>query len=85
VGEGLQPMPWQRTDDPEKVNKRSDKHIPISRCSSIVALSLSGNPIATLKNVARRARIEEGFIYDTWAPVRSNIILQIKLESTDSI
>jgi hypothetical protein len=73
VGEGLEPMPWQRTD--ENHNKSGDKkdqntdHIPISRCSSVIALSLSGSHIKKLRNAARRVETQYGFIYDPWAPV----------------
>ncbi|EDN97187.1 hypothetical protein SS1G_11712 [Sclerotinia sclerotiorum 1980 UF-70] len=42
-------------------------HIPISRCNSVVALSLSGEPIRKLRNPARRARTDYGYVYDPWA------------------
>ncbi|PBP20018.1 hypothetical protein BUE80_DR009146 [Diplocarpon rosae] len=67
VGEGIQPMPWQRSDSAEKVLKKSKEHIPISRCSSVVALFLGGLPVRKLRNAARRATTKYGFVYDPWA------------------
>ena len=60
-------MAWQLTD---KVPKTSEEHIPLARCSSVVALSLSGYCIKKLRNTQRRAKTQEGSIYDPWAPVR---------------
>ena len=60
------PFSWQSHDDP---TIRTDKtHIPITSCSSVVALSLSGSPVATLKNRSRRKKAIEGNIYDPFAP-----------------
>ncbi len=73
VGEGVQPMPWQKADIPEKIQTRPDNHIPISRCNSIVALSLSGDPVKRLRNNTTKARNEHtvhGQVYDPWGPVR---------------
>ncbi|PBP25214.1 hypothetical protein BUE80_DR003680 [Diplocarpon rosae] len=67
VGEGVQPMPWQRSDSAEKVLKKSKEHIPISRCSSVVALFLGGLPVRKLRNAARRAKTKYGFVHDPWA------------------
>ncbi|QSZ31177.1 hypothetical protein DSL72_000740 [Monilinia vaccinii-corymbosi] len=64
VGEECQPMPWQLAD---KTPSTSKDHIPISRCNSVVALSLSGGPIRKLRNSARRARTDHGYVYDPWA------------------
>ncbi|RAL60004.1 hypothetical protein DID88_000630 [Monilinia fructigena] len=64
VGEECQPMPWQLAD---KTPSTSKDHIPISRCNSVVALSLSGDPIRKLRNPARRARTDYGYVYDPWA------------------
>ncbi|KAJ8063454.1 hypothetical protein OCU04_007330 [Sclerotinia nivalis] len=64
VGEECQPMPWQLAD---KRPSTSKDHIPISRCNSVVALSLSGDPIRKLRNPARRARTDYGYVYDPWA------------------
>ncbi|KAG0647248.1 hypothetical protein D0Z07_7222 [Hyphodiscus hymeniophilus] len=64
IGDGCAPMPWQLTDI---IPKKSSEHIPISRCSSIVALSLTGGYIKKLKNSARRAKTQYGYVYDPWA------------------
>ncbi|KAE9369731.1 hypothetical protein N431DRAFT_52754 [Stipitochalara longipes BDJ] len=71
VGEGLQPMPWQQSDTAERLQNRPHDHIPISRCCSVVALSLSGDPVKRLRNNTRKARKEHtdhGNVYDPWAP-----------------
>ncbi|KAL2072100.1 hypothetical protein VTL71DRAFT_11443 [Oculimacula yallundae] len=68
VGDEVQPMPWQRSDSAEKILRKGEGHIPISRCSSVVALSLGGYPIRKLRNPARKARTRNGFVYDPWAP-----------------
>lgn len=60
-------MPWQLTDT---IPKKKDEHIPIARCSSVVALSLSGDCVKGLNNTQRRAKTKRGYIYDPWAPVR---------------
>ncbi len=74
VGKDLIPIPWQKTHDTEKMKKRPDKHFQISRCTSVVALSLSGKAVSKLRNVARRAKKQEGLIFDTWAPVNQQYI-----------
>ncbi|KAM3081780.1 hypothetical protein ACMFMG_005226 [Clarireedia jacksonii] len=63
VGEECQPMPWQLADH----DNTSKDNIPISRCSSVVALSLAGEPIRRLRNPARHARTTNGYVYDPWA------------------
>jgi hypothetical protein len=70
VGDEVQPMPWQTSDSAERLLDPPDGHIPISRCSSVVALSLSGSHIKKLKNASRRATTQYGYVYDPWAPVR---------------
>jgi hypothetical protein len=65
IGEECEPMAWQLADQERGVK---DGHIPISRCSATVALSLVGEPMRTLKNSARRAVTQHGFIYDPWSP-----------------
>ncbi|RDW67859.1 hypothetical protein BP6252_09255 [Coleophoma cylindrospora] len=67
LGPGCEAMPWQVSDKAKATS--SPAHIPISRCSSVVALSLSGAPVRKLKNVSRRKRTTvNGYLYDTWAP-----------------
>ncbi|RDL37757.1 Magnesium transport protein CorA, transmembrane region [Venustampulla echinocandica] len=65
IGEECSPMSWQQTD---RARKRHDGHIPITRCSSVVALALIGEPIRKVKNSARRAKTQYGYIYSPWAP-----------------
>jgi len=58
-------MPWQIA---ARSSSESIDCFPISRCSSITALSLSGNSIRTIDNTQRRTKTARGYIYDTWAP-----------------
>lgn len=67
VGDACQPKPWQKSDNDLTSNQ---DHIPLSTCSSIVALSLSGPPINTLKRRSRKAKTIIGQIYDPFAPWR---------------
>jgi CorA-like Mg2+ transporter protein len=67
VGGDRQPMPWQSSDKDLQTTKT---HIPISSCSSIVALSLSGRPGTMLKNRSRRAKATTGHVFDPFAPWR---------------
>ncbi|KAI5356840.1 Putative Mg2+ transporter protein, CorA-like/Zinc transport protein ZntB [Septoria linicola] len=64
IGEGCKPMHWQKADLQEKENSYD---IRITRCSSIVALSLSGEHIKRVNNHQRRARTKHGFAYDPFA------------------
>lgn len=67
LGPDCEAMPWQISDKGKTGS--SPGHIPISRCSSIVALSLTGPPIRKIKNVSRRKKKTiHGHLYDTWAP-----------------
>ncbi len=67
VGDSCKPKPWQLTD---KDLTQTKDHIPISECSSIVALSLSGKHMNTLRRRSRRARTIVGQIFDPFAPWR---------------
>lgn len=67
VGESCQPKAWQYSDDDLSLSK---DHIPISMCSSVVALSLSGKPTNTLRRRSRKAKTVVGQIYDPFAPWR---------------
>lgn len=64
IGDDCKPMAWQLADK----QKGSESHIPLSRCSSVVALSLHGSPISKFRNRSRRANTKYGFVYDPWAP-----------------
>jgi hypothetical protein len=65
IGNDCEPMTWQESDKPRE---RKPDHIPISRCSSVVALSLVDEPLRKIKNSARRAKIEHGNVYSPWSP-----------------
>ncbi|KAL0939562.1 GTPase-activator protein for ras-like GTPase containing protein [Colletotrichum truncatum] len=67
VGEGLEPAPWQKYDN-RPPDRRSPDHIDIAECSSILALSLSGQPRQSVKQNRRREGTQEGFLFDTFAP-----------------
>lgn len=67
VGRGHLPMDWQGADRSRHDNANSYE-IRISRCSSVVALSLGGEHIKRVKNPARRAMNSHGYIYDPFAP-----------------
>lgn len=68
IGEGCQPMSWQKSDLVGGEINRT--HIPISRCSSVVALSLEGPPMGHVKNKKRRAQKRYGDVFDPFAPWR---------------
>jgi len=65
IGEECKPMSWQLAD---KQTGASTGHIPLTRCSAVVALSLHGDPIRKVRNPSRRARTKYGHVYDPWAP-----------------
>ncbi|KAK5154304.1 hypothetical protein LTS14_006989 [Recurvomyces mirabilis] len=64
VGQDCEPMRWQTSD---LQNKRSAHHIPITRCSSVVALVLNGPAVRKVRNPSRRAVNSHGFAYDPWS------------------
>lgn len=59
VGDDCVPMTWQLSD---KQLNASAHHIPITRCSSVVALSLSGKPIRKIRNPGRRVENSHGYV-----------------------
>lgn len=67
VGKGLKPAPWQRYDE-RPVDKRLGDHIDIAECSSVLALSLGGQPTKSLKMRSRRVGKKEGCLFDTFGP-----------------
>lgn len=58
-------MKWQWAD--RQKLKPSQHHIPLTRCSSVVALALNGKSIKKIRNTARRATTAHGWAYDPWA------------------
>jgi len=68
VGEDIDPMPWQMSHDDAPSRARILIGLGrLSRCSSIVALSLSGNPIRPVTNLSLSAQGQYGFVHDPWA------------------
>ena len=67
LGEGLTPAPWQAHDS-RPADRRSPDHIDIAECSSILALSLDGDPVKTIKKRVRRKGFQLGNVYDSFAP-----------------
>lgn len=67
VGDGLEPAPWQRYEKRPSDKKLAD-HIDIAECSSVLALSLGGDPVRSIRMRPRRERAREGFLYDTLGP-----------------
>ncbi|KAL8933134.1 MAG: hypothetical protein Q9216_006511 [Gyalolechia sp. 2 TL-2023] len=67
IGDECQPAAWQRS---EEDGGTAETHIPVTRCSSYTALSLSGPPARPIKNKARRAEQKTGYIFDPFAPWR---------------
>jgi hypothetical protein len=65
IGDDCKPMSWQQSD---RQKDRPEGHIAITRCSSVVALSLVGEPIKKLRNSARRAKTQYGYVYSPWSP-----------------
>ncbi|KAM3416377.1 hypothetical protein BST61_g7976 [Cercospora zeina] len=65
IGHGCKPMSWQLAD---LEVKESSYDIRMSRCSSIVALSLHGKHVRKVKNTARRAVESHGYVYDPFSP-----------------
>ena len=61
------PMSWQHADeDLHSV----EGHIPVSRCSSVIALQLASDPTTKVRNKGRRVKRIFGDVYDPFAPWR---------------
>ncbi|GAB7348398.1 hypothetical protein MBLNU459_g6832t2 [Dothideomycetes sp. NU459] len=71
IGESCVPMPWQRFDTNAGA---AETHIPITRCSATIALSLEGNPVSMVKNKDRRVNRKYGQVYDPFSPWRVLVI-----------
>lgn len=65
IGEDCKPMDWQRSD---KDKGLSDTHIPLSRCSAVVALALYDDKPRRIRNRGRRARTQYGWVQNIWSP-----------------
>lgn len=60
-------MTWQKADADSDESKT---HVPLSRCSSVIALSLGGGPASQVKNKGRRVDQKNGDVFDPFAPWR---------------
>jgi len=65
IGDDCRPMEWQRAD---KVTSEEDHHIPLSRCSAVVALVLYDDQPRRIRNKGRRAKTQFGWVHDVWSP-----------------
>lgn len=67
IGDECVPIAWQKAD--EELGG-SETHVPVSRCSSIVALSLEAKPVTKIRHKGRRNPLgrREGDIYDPFSP-----------------
>ena len=86
IGQDCQPMSWQMADK----KSHSVTQIPISRCSSVIGLSLEGERMSRVRNRDRRIKKRAmGDVYDPFAPWRVLNIqaypdLMANLEAHDS-
>ncbi len=67
VGDECVPMKWQRADENADVGLM-EGHVPISRCSSVVALWLGGELVSKIKNRNRKISRKIGDVYDPFSP-----------------
>ena len=65
VGEECRPMEWQRSDENLE---GTEGHIPVTRCASVIALSLKDQPKGQIRNKARRQERKYGDVYDPFSP-----------------
>ena len=65
IGDDCRPMDWQNSDVGQEM---TDTHLPVSRCSSVVALYLGSPPTSRVRNRARRINRVYGDVYDPFAP-----------------
>ncbi|KAF5844993.1 hypothetical protein GGP41_001123 [Bipolaris sorokiniana] len=72
VGEECKPMQWQLAD---KASGDTEHHIPLARCSAIVALVLHDENPRRIRNRARRAKTRFGWVHDIWSPYQ---VLQLE-------
>ncbi|KAF1837151.1 hypothetical protein BDW02DRAFT_595826 [Decorospora gaudefroyi] len=65
IGDDCKPMQWQRAD---QLTNMSDHHIPLTRCSAVVALVLYDDNPRRIRNKGRRAKTRFGWVHDVWSP-----------------
>ncbi|KAF2748337.1 hypothetical protein M011DRAFT_485630 [Sporormia fimetaria CBS 119925] len=71
IGEDCKPMSWQLSTRPQAIQSG---HIPITRCGSIVALSLYDSSPRRLRTRGRRGQAREGWVRDVWSPWQVAVI-----------
>lgn len=64
IGEDCKPMEWQRAD---KGKNEDGSHVPLSRCSAVVALALFDDKPRRIRNRGRRARTKYGWVQNIWS------------------
>jgi hypothetical protein len=64
IGEECKPMQWQLSDR----SAASETHIPLTRCSAVVALALYDDKPRRIRNRGRRAKTKYGWVQDIWSP-----------------
>lgn len=67
IGEGCEPAAWHRFD-PKGYKNRTAGSIDICEGSSILALSLGGEPTQALRMRSRQSPTKQGFLFDTFGP-----------------
>jgi len=67
LGDECVPMAWQKADEGLG---GSETHVPVSRCSSVVALSFEAKPVSKIRHKGRRNPLgrREGELYDPFSP-----------------
>jgi hypothetical protein len=65
IGDDCRPMQWQCADE---ITDESDHHIPLTRCSAVVALALYDDNPRRIRNRGRRAKTQFGWVHDVWSP-----------------
>lgn len=65
IGDECKPMQWQLAD---KGSNGTNHHVPLARCSAVVALVLYDENPRRVRNRGRRARTQFGWVHDVWSP-----------------
>ena len=65
--DGSIPAPWQAHNS-RPHNAQSADHIDITECSSVLALSLGGNPWKTFQTKVKKKKTQRAVLLDTFAP-----------------
>jgi hypothetical protein len=65
IGDDCRPMQWQSADE---MTDHFEHHIPLTRCSAVVALALYDNNPRRIRNRGRHAKTQFGWVQDIWSP-----------------